>query len=158
MLVSPHSAGVLIYRLTKGRREVLLVHPGGPYWRNRDRGAWQLPKGLIEPDEEPEAAARREAEEELGIRLEGKLLPLGSVRQKSGKVVEGFALEHDLDPTSLTGNTFPLEWPPRSGRIQSFPEIDAARWFALSEAAEWMLPSQTPFLERLATLLHQSAN
>src|SRR5687768_985398 len=117
MLVSPHSAGALIYRLTKGRREVLLVHPGGPYWRNRDRGAWQLPKGLIEPDEEPEAAARREAEEELGIRLEGKLLPLGSVRQKSGKVVEGFALEHDLDPTSLTGNTFPLEWPPRSGRI-----------------------------------------
>ena len=132
---------------------MLLVHPGGPYWRNRDRGAWQLPKGLVEPGEEPAAAARREAEEELGIRLQGELDPLGSVRQKGGKMVEAFALEHDLDPDSIVSNTFTLEWPPRSGRIQSFPEADAARWFALGEARNWILASQAPIIDRLALLL-----
>jgi len=132
---------------------VLLVHPGGPYWRNRDRGAWQLPKGLVEPGEAPAAAARREAEEELGFRLDGKLDPLGTVRQKGGKVVEAFALEHDVDPALINSNTFSLEWPPRSGRILSFPEADAARWFPLGEARTWILASQAPFIDRLARLL-----
>ena len=149
----PHSAGLLIYRVTQGLAEALLVHPGGPYWRHRDRGAWQLSKGLMEPGETAEMAARREAEEELGIRLDGPLMPLGTVRQKGGKVVEAFALEHDLDPRRVAGNSFSMEWPPRSGRLQSFPEIDAARWFALAEAHEWILPSQAPFLWRLAAML-----
>jgi len=129
------------------------VHPGGPYWRKRDRGAWQLPKGLIEPGETPEEAARREAEEELGVHLGGPLRPLGSLKQKGGKLVEAFALEHDLDPAGIAGNSFSMEWPPRSGRLQNFPEIDAARWFALEEADGWILPGQAAFLERLRTLL-----
>ena len=147
-----NSAGVLIYRTRHDAPEVLLVRPGGPYWRNRDRGAWQLPKGLIEPGEASAAAARREAEEELGIRLEGDLTPLGCVRQRGGKVVEAFALEHDVDRGSIVSKTFTLEWPPRSGCVQSFPEADAARWFPLGEAGDWILPSQAPFLERLARL------
>ena len=129
------------------------MHPGGPYWRKRGRGAWQLPKGVIEPDETSEEAARREAEEELGVRLEGPLRPLGSVKQNGAKLVEAFALEHDLDPARIAGNSFSMEWPPRSGRLQTFPEVDAARWFMLDAAEERMLPSQTPFLERLRALL-----
>ena len=129
------------------------MRPGGPYWRNRDRGAWQLAKGLIEPGESPEQAARREAEEELGIALSGPLAPLGSVRQKGGKLVEAFALGYDFDPATIAGNSFSLEWPPRSGRLQTFPEVEAARWFGLNEANDCILPSQAPFLERLRALL-----
>ena len=131
----------------------MLVHPGGPYWRGRDRGAWQIPKGEIAAGENAEAAALREAQEELGISLQGTLVPLGPLRQAGGKIVEGFALEQDLDATAVVSNRFEIEWPPRSGLYQSFPEIDAARWFSVAEAEAMMLPSQQPFLDRLADYL-----
>ena len=147
------SAGILLYRLKGGSAEVLLVHPGGPYWRGRDRAAWQIPKGEIAAGENAEAAALREAQEELGIPLQATLVPLGQLRQAGGKIVEGFALEQDLDAAAVVSNRFELEWPPRSGRRQSFPEIDAARWFSVAEAEAMMLPSQQPFLDRLADYL-----
>lgn len=127
------SAGVLIYRRVNRAPEVLLVHPGGPFWRKRDRGAWQIPKGEIGAGESIEAAALREAEEELGVRLEGALVPLGQLRQAGGKIVACFALEQDIDATAVGSNLFELEWPPKSGKRQSFPEIDAARWFAIAQ-------------------------
>lgn len=142
------SAGVLLYRLTP-ELEVLLVHPGGPYWRRRDRGAWQIPKGLIGVGEAPEAAARREVQEEIGLTLAGALLPLGEIRQAGGKVVTAFAAEQDFDPAGIVSNTFELEWPPRSGKRAAFPEIDAARWVSLAEARDEMLASQQPLLDRL---------
>jgi len=147
------SAGVLLFRRTGGTIEVLLAHPGGPYWRNRDAGAWQLPKGAIEEGEAPFAAALREAGEELGIRPEGTVLPLGQVRQAGGKLVEAFAIETDFDPATLTSNSFDLEWPPRSGKVEHFPEIDAVRWFDLDQARPMMLPSQHAFLDRLKNAL-----
>jgi predicted NUDIX family NTP pyrophosphohydrolase len=146
------SAGLLLYRRNGDILEVLLVHPGGPFWRNKDVGAWQIPKGLIEPGEEARAAALREASEELGVHFEGGTLALGEVRQAGGKYVEAFALETDLDPDAIVSNRFEIEWPPRSGRPQSFPEVDAARWFGLGEAREMMLASQRPFLDRLEAL------
>jgi predicted NUDIX family NTP pyrophosphohydrolase len=133
------SAGVLIYRKRSGFTEVLLAHPGGPFWRNRDVGAWQIPKGRIEPDESPAVAARREAEEELGIALVGELEPLAVIRQAGGKIVEAFMLEQDLDPATISSLPFTMEWPPRSGRMSEFPEFDAARWLSLAEAREVML-------------------
>jgi len=154
--VKLRSAGLLIYRWRECGMEILLVHPGGPLWRNKDAGAWQLPKGVIDPDEEPAAAARREAREELGVMLEGELMPLGEIRQAGGKYVEAFALEHDLDAEAIESNMFEMEWPPKSGHVQSFPEVDAARWFALAEARAMMLESQKPLLDRLAEMeLHQ---
>ena len=148
--MKPRSAGLLIYRRREHGIEVLLVHPGGPFWRNKDVGAWQLPKGLIEPGEEPAVAARREAQEELGVVLDGELLPLGEIRQAGGKYVEAFALEHDFDAGTIQSNMFEMEWPPRSGRIQCFPEVDAARWFGHEAARRMMLESQKPLLDRLA--------
>jgi len=146
------SAGVLLYRLAF-ELEVLLVHPGGPYWRRKDRGSWQIPKGIIGPDETPEGAARREAEEEIGLRLEGELVSLGEVCQAGGKRVIAFAAERDFDPTTLVSNTFEIEWPPGSGKTADFPEVDAARWMTLPEARDMMLESQQPLLDRfLATL------
>lgn len=147
------SAGILLYRLKGGGVEVLLVHPGGPYWRGRDRGAWQIPKGEIVAGESAEAAASREALEELGTPLQGTLLPLGPLRQAGGKIVEGFALEQDLNAATIMSNRFEIEWPPRSGRRLSFPEIDAAQWFTVAEAEAMILPSQRPFLDRLADCL-----
>jgi predicted NUDIX family NTP pyrophosphohydrolase len=149
----PRSAGVLPYKRGKNGLAVLLVHPGGPYWRRKDKGAWQIPKGMIEEGEDPESAARREAEEELGVRLTAALQPLGELRQAGGKRVEAFAVEQEIDTAAVTSISFEMEWPPRSGRVQSFPEVDAARWFDLAEAAEQMLLSQRPFLERLQALL-----
>jgi len=145
----PLSAGILLYRRREGGIEVLLVHPGGPYWRGKDAGAWMIPKGQIEPGEEPAAAALREFEEELGMRPEGLPQPLCRIRQKGGKWVEAFALEGDLDPAAIASNVFEAEWPPRSGRLQSFPEVDRAAWFALDEARHKILPSQRPILDRL---------
>jgi len=147
-----HSAGVLLHRRTPAL-EVLLVHPGGPYWQRKDRGAWQIPKGEIEPGEDPETAARRETEEELGVALSGALRPLGDVRQAGGKWVTAFTLEQDLDPAAIRSNIFEIEWPPRSGTLQSFPEVSAARWLAVEEARRIMLPSQCPFLDRLVALV-----
>ena len=132
---------------------MLLIHPGGPYWLRKDRGAWQIPKGEIGPDEEAEAAARREVQEELGVRLEGALEPLGEIRQAGGKWVTAFALEHDLDAGAIVSNRFEMEWPPRSGRLQSFPEVSAARWLTFEQARTVMLASQLPLLDRLAALL-----
>lgn len=155
--MAERSAGLLIFRRRADSLEVLLVHPGGPFWRNKDVGAWQLPKGLIEPDEDAAAAARREAEEELGVAIEGELVPLGEIRQKGGKIVAAFAVESDVDAAAVRSNMFEMEWPPRSGRVQSFPEVDAARWFATEEARAMMLESQRPLMERLVELVGRSA-
>ena len=148
------SAGVLLYRLAP-EIEVLLVHPGGPYWRRKDRGAWQIPKGAIDPGEQPEAAARREVAEEIGLDLALDLTPLGEIRQAGGKYVIAFAAEHDFDPATLVSNTFELEWPPKSGKTAAFPEIDGARWMKIPEAREMMLESQQPLLDRLLETLRE---
>jgi predicted NUDIX family NTP pyrophosphohydrolase len=136
--------------------EVLLVHPGGPYWRRKDRGAWQIPKGAIDPGEEPEAAARRELAEETGLELTAELVPLGEIRQAGSKRVIAFAAEQDFDPARLVSNTFELEWPPKSGKMAAFPEIDAARWMNLPEARDMMLESQQPLLDRLLEAVREA--
>lgn len=146
--MAARSAGVLLYRLAP-ELEVLLVHPGGPYWRRRDRGAWQIPKGALGPGEEPQDAARRETAEEIGLVLEEELRPLGDIRQSGGKWVTAFAAMHDFNPAKLISNTFELEWPPRSGKSASFPEVDAVRWATIPEARQIMLESQRPLLDRL---------
>lgn len=147
------SAGILFFRRSAQGVEVLLIHPGGPYWSNKDVGSWQIPKGLIGPGESAVDAARRETEEELGIRLDGAPVPLAKIRQAGGKVVEAFALEQDIDPDTIRSNTFELEWPPRSGRLVAFPEVDAARWLTLQEAETVVLKSQLPLVAALRSLL-----
>lgn len=146
------SAGILLYRRRDAGVEFLLVHPGGPFWRRRDRGAWSIPKGEIEDGEEAAACALRELAEELGpapaLAVE-ELIDLGSIRQRAGKVVEAWGAEGDFDPEQLQSITFDLEWPPRSGRQQQFPEVDRAAWFAPDEAHRKILPAQADFLDRL---------
>lgn len=143
------SAALLLYRRAGDGLSVLLIHPGGPFWRNKDAGAWQLPKGMIEEDEQAESAARREFAEEIGVRIDAPLADLGSFRQAGGKLIRLFAAEGDLDPDEIHSNVFELEWPPRSGRIQSFPEVDRARWFSIGEARAMMLASQHVALDML---------
>ena len=143
------SAGLLLFRKGAGSLEVMLVHPGGPLWARKDEGAWSIPKGEVEPDEDALAAARREVEEETGARPSGTFIALSPVRQTGGKIVHVWAVESDFDPARLKSNLFEMEWPPRSGRMQSFPEVDAARWFGLDEARAMMLESQRPLLDRL---------
>ena len=143
------SAGILLYRHGATGIEALLVHPGGPFWAKKDLGAWSIPKGEYDDDEDPEAAARREFLEEIGIEAEGKLTPLGEVKQKAGKLVTAFALEGDVDPSAIRSNTMKLQWPPRSGRWINVPEIDRAGWFTLAEAREKILAGQVPLLDRL---------
>jgi predicted NUDIX family NTP pyrophosphohydrolase len=143
---------MLLYRLAP-EIEVLLVHPGGPYWRRKDRGAWQIPKGAIHPGEQHDIAARRELAEEIGLELAEELVPLGEIRQAGGKYVTAFAVEHDFDPATLASNAFELEWPPKSGKMGTFPEIDAARWMNIPEARQMMLESQHPLLDRLLQAL-----
>jgi len=145
----PHSAGVLLFRQRGTQIEVLLVKPGGPFWRNKDVGAWMIPKGMVEPGEAPAEAAVREFQEETGTRLETAPLPLATVRQAGGKMVEAFAVEGNLDPERITSTEFEIEWPPRSGRRQRFPEVDQARWMTLEDAGAMMLPSQLPLLDAL---------
>jgi predicted NUDIX family NTP pyrophosphohydrolase len=147
-----NSAGILMYRRSGEAIEVLLVHPGGPFWRERDLGAWSLPKGELNDGEDPEAAARREFEEELGVASPGALQSLGQVRQRAGKTVLGYAMEGDLDVNCIRSNDVAIEWPPRSGRTTRFPEVDHAAWFALPLAREKILASQRPFLDRLEML------
>lgn len=142
-----------MYRWRGKTLEVLLVHPGGPFWRNRDEGAWMIPKGMVEPGEEPSAAALREFEEELGTRPAGTPVALCRVRQSGGKWVEAFALEGDLDAGTIVSNHVPIEYPPRSGTFQSYPEVDRAAWFTLAEARARMLLSQKPILEALEALV-----
>jgi predicted NUDIX family NTP pyrophosphohydrolase len=147
------SAGIVLYRLATGGLEVLLVHPGGPFWARRDLGAWSIPKGEYGPDETPLAAARREFAEELGVAApEGPVEDLGEVRQKSGKRVRAWALAGDLDPSRVRSNTFTLEWPPRSGVTQEFPEVDRAAWFELTVAREKITAAQVPLLDRVEEL------
>ena len=146
---SPHSAGVLLFRDRDGATEVLLIRPGGPYWTNRDVGAWMIPKGGVEPGEAPADAALREFEEETGMRLAVTPFPLARIRQAGGKWVEALAAEGDFDCSTLNSNLFEVEWPPRSGRRQSFPEVVEARWMTLAEARAMMLPSQLPLLDAL---------
>ena len=146
---APRSAGILLFRQRDGEPEVLLVKPGGPFWRNRDEGVWMIPKGAIEPGEAPAEAALREFEEETGTRLNAVPFPLAKIRQAGGKHVEAFAVEGDLDPGAITSNDFEVEWPPRSGKVQRFPEVVEARWMTLAEARAMMLNSQLPLLEAL---------
>jgi predicted NUDIX family NTP pyrophosphohydrolase len=146
------SAGIVLYRRSGDELEVLLVHPGGPFWANRDDGAWSIPKGEYGDDEDPRAAALREFEEELGTAAPDDadaLLDLGEVRQRSGKVVNAYALEGDLDASAITSNTFAMEWPPRSGRTEEFPEVDRAGWFAPAEARAKLNPAQAELVDRL---------
>jgi predicted NUDIX family NTP pyrophosphohydrolase len=148
------SAGILLHRRRGEQVEVLLVHPGGPFWARRDAGAWSIPKGEYDADEEPLAAARREFQEELGTAPpDGPTVELGEVRQKSGKLVRGWALTGDLDPAGIVSNTLKLEWPPRSGRLIEVPEVDRAEWFTLEDARARINPAQVALLDRLAAAL-----
>ena len=151
----PRSAGILLFRERDGATEVLLIRPGGPYWRNKDVGAWMIPKGAVEPGETPVEAALREFEEETGTRLESVPFPLARIRQAGGKIVEAFAVEGDLDAAAVTSNHFEVEWPPRSGRLQSFPEVAEARWMTIAEARAMMLPSQLPLIDALERKLEE---
>ena len=145
----PLSAGILLFRQHAGEAQVLLIKPGGPYWRSRDAGAWMIPKGAIEPGETPIEAALREFAEETGSILTSMPFPLASVRQAGGKTVMAFAVEGDLDASAVRSNEFEVEWPPRSGRLERFPEVAEARWMPLAEARDMMLPSQLPLLDAL---------
>jgi predicted NUDIX family NTP pyrophosphohydrolase len=148
--MASRSAGILLHRLRAGERQVLLVHPGGPFWAKKDAGAWSIPKGEHEEGEDARACALREWEEEIGAPLDASdLVDLGTVRQKSGKVVAAWAAEGDVDPATLSSNTFTMEWPPRSGRTQEFPEIDRAEWFGIDEARVKINPAQAALLDKL---------
>ena len=147
---SARSAGLVLYRRRDGKLEVLLVHPGGPFWQKRDEGAWSIPKGEIAENEVGVDVARREFHEELGVAApDGEPTSLGTVRQSGGKVVHAWALAGDLDVTKTTSNTFEIEWPPRSGKMQAFPEVDRAGWFDVDTARRKLLPAQRAFIDRL---------
>ena len=148
-MAPPRSAGILLFRERSGATEVLLVRPGGPYWRAKDIGAWMIPKGMVEAGETPLQAAVREFEEELGVPLEATPTRLRAVRQSGGKWVEAFAAEGDFDCDGLSSIEFEMEWPPKSGRMQSFPEVDRAQWFSPEAARAKILPGQAPFIDRL---------
>jgi predicted NUDIX family NTP pyrophosphohydrolase len=145
----PLSAGILLFRQRNGYLEVLLIKPGGPFWRNKHAGAWMIPKGLVELGEAPAEAALREFEEETGTRLTAVPFKLATVRQAGGKIVEAFAVEEEFDPADLRSNEFEIEWPPRSGKLERFPEAVEARWMSFNEARKLMLPSQLPLIDAL---------
>lgn len=147
------SAGLMLFRRSNRRLEVLLAHPGGPFWANRDAGAWTIPKGIANAGEDLLAAARREFAEETGLRPDGPFWPLGSVRQKAGKVVHAWGCEGDADPASLASNTMSAEWPPRSGRRVEFPEVDRYEWFPPEETRAKLNPAQAVFVDRLKAAL-----
>jgi len=150
--MAKQSAGMLMFRRKHGRLEVLLVHPGGPFWANKDDGAWSIPKGEYAADEDPREAAKREFKEETGLDAAGPLLELTAIRQ-SAKDVKAWAFEGDCDPAAVTSNTFSMEWPPRSGRRQAFPEVDRAAWFEIEEAKRKILKGQAGFLLDLTSKL-----
>jgi predicted NUDIX family NTP pyrophosphohydrolase len=149
---SKTSAGIVLYRKRLGLVEVFLVHPGGPYWARKDDGTWSIPKGEYHPDEQPLQAAQREFLEETGVALHGPFLPLAPVRLPSGKIVSAWACEGDLDPAQLRSNTFSIEWPPKSGVMQSFPEVDRGAWYSLQQACVKLSPGQRPLLQAIAQL------
>ena len=151
--MSAESAGLLLFRQRDGKLEVLLVHPGGPFWQRRDDGVWSIPKGELAENETGIAVARREFQEELGLPPpDGEPTALGAVRQAGGKIVHAWAVPGDLDVTRTRSNTFELEWPPRSGRVRWFPEVDRAGWFDLGAARRKLLPAQRRFIDRLEEL------
>lgn len=143
------SAGLLLYRRSADRLQVLLTHPGGPYWAKRDLGAWSIPKGEVEPGEEPRAAAQREFREETGFAVDGPVMPLGQAQQRGGKIVIAWAMAGDLDTRRLRSNRVAIRWPPRSGGVLEIPEVDRAEWFDLPEARRRILPGQACFLDAL---------
>jgi predicted NUDIX family NTP pyrophosphohydrolase len=143
------SAGLLMFRTLDDQLEVFLVHPGGPLWAKKDKGAWTIPKGEYEQNENPLVAARREFEEETGFQATGEFVDLGSIKQKSGKVVNAWAFEGDCDPDELTSNTCEIEWPLRSGHRLEIPEVDRGRWFSISEASDYIREEQRELLRRL---------
>ena len=148
------SAGILIYRINNKIPEVLLVHPGGPYWMKKDLGAWSIPKGEVVEGEDPLKAAVREVEEETGWKLKGTFIPLKTVKQKSGKYVHAWAFKGNFDPGTLKSNEFEIEWPPRTGKKKSFPEVDKAEWFAVSVAIEKIIPGQVGLIHELEEILN----
>jgi predicted NUDIX family NTP pyrophosphohydrolase len=150
-----NSAGILMYRRRQGIVEVLLAHPGGPFWAKKDLGAWSIPKGECEPDEVPLDAAKREFEEETSLSVTGEFIPLTPIKQSGGKIVHIWAVEGDCDASAIKSNTFMIEWPPRSGRQQAFPEIDRAEWFSLDDAKEKVTKGQRGFIEELRQLLRE---
>ena len=150
-----HSAGILLYRKTSLAVEFFLVHPGGPFFKNKDDGAWSIPKGEFDADEDPLTAARREFEEETGIALKGHFLPLTPITQKGGKVVQAWAVEGDIDSNNIKSNTFTIEWPPRSGKMQTFPEVDRAGWFNYDEAVKKINAAQVGFLNEVQGFLNK---
>ena len=158
-MAARQSAGILLFRLAPDGPQVLLVHPGGPFWARKDEGAWSIPKGEYEPGEDPRAAALREFEEELGQQLgsadAARLVDLGTVRQPGGKIVTAWAARGELDPRGVVSNTFEMQWPPRSGKVQQFPEIDRAAWFTIEEARVKLLRGQLSFLDALLAWLSQ---
>jgi predicted NUDIX family NTP pyrophosphohydrolase len=157
-IMAARSAGILAFRRKHGGIEVLLVHPGGPFWRNKDAGAWSIPKGEYGPGEDPEAVARREFSEEIGANIDGKLFPLDEIRQRGGKMVRTFAVEADIDAENIQSNVFEIEWPPRSGRMQAFPEVDRAAWFDLAMARGKINQAQRILLDQLETLASRLQN
>ena len=147
--MAKRSAGLMMCRRLKGELEVFLVHPGGPIWARKDKGAWTVPKGEYDEDEDPLTAARREFEEETSFKAFGEFIPLGTIKQKSGKRVTAWAFEGDCDPANLKSNTCEIEWPPRSGRRLEIPEVDRGRWFSLEEARKYLREEQLPLLDNL---------
>lgn len=147
------SAGLIMFRIERGRLELFLVHPGGPYWSKKDAGAWSIPKGEYGPGEDPLEVAKREFFEETGFTAEGDFLELAPIRQAGGKKVRAWAFRGECDPSQLQSNTFTLEWPPRSGRQAEFPEVDRGAWFEVEAAREKILKSQTPLIDELCSLL-----
>ena len=147
------AAGILLYRKKGSSLEIFLIHPGGPFWANKDESAWSIPKGEFLENEDPLTAAKREFQEETGFSVEGPFASIGSIKRSSGKVVQAWACEGDLDASAIQSNSFRLEWPPRSGKFQDFPEADRAEWFSLDMARRKILKVQMPFLEKLEHLL-----
>jgi len=144
------SAGILLFRRSQAGVEVFLVHPGGPFWAKKDLGSWSLPKGEYEDGEDPLTAAKREFTEETSFAVDGKFIALGDLKQPGGKVISAWALEHDVNAASVRSNMFSMEWPPKSGKTQEFPEVDAGAWFSIHTALEKVLKGQADFIARLA--------
>jgi len=150
--MAKRSAGILLYRVRDGALQVFLAHPGGPFWKKKDLGAWTIPKGEIDEGEDPLAAAKREFSEEIGVELQGEFVKLEPIRQKSGKIVAAWAVEGDFDPANLDSNLFSMEFPPKSGKQVQFPEVDRAGWFGMDEARTKILEAQVPLLDQLRAL------
>ena len=156
--MSKVSAGLVMYRQRDGQLEFLLAHPGGSFWKNKDTAAWTIPKGAINPEEEPLAAAKREFQEETGFEPGGEFIPLQPIKQRSGKIVHAWGFSGDCDPAKIKSNTFQMEWPPKSGHMETCPEIDRAGFFTLAEARKKIMPAQFPLLAELAEKLRGPAN